>query len=555
VQNQAVETPSQPNAARNWSRNDYVALIAICAAAAMVVLPGLGTFGIIDPSDGLYAEGAREMMELKNYITPHFNYLPFYEKPILLYWMMIASYSIFGVQEWAARLPSALCAISTCGVVFALSRFFIARNAAVYSALILISCPLFAAVGMLALTDMPLCFFLTTTMLIFLRRLSGDNSKLIWAGYVSLGCAVLTKGPLPIALTVMVFAAYLLLISGDNLKKPAWYWQKFQQLEPAIGIPIVLIIALPWFVVESVVTNGEFFQEFFIRQNLGRLGGMVNHVMPFWFYFPVLLVGTIPWVAFQFLVPEMLRKLLERRSIAFPANALALFCLCWSVVVFVFLTIVKTKLATYILPVVPPIALTVGILFDRWELVKPRTRLFSAGTLMASLLFIGAGILPMISDHLPQKLTDGRITLLEIGAVLLAIGWIEFSYRIWRDQINQAFKTVLSFSVAAMAIIIPTAISVVDKEDDQPLRQLIFQARDAHARLSVFARTCTAAPFYLRESVPMITNEQEYQAFVNDSDRPHWILASKDVVPQLLVHPGEIKLVGKKGKWSMFSLQ
>jgi hypothetical protein len=251
----------------------------------------------------------------------------------------------------------------------------------------------------------------------------------------------------------------------------------------------------------------------------------------------------------------MTKQLLQRRSVVFPANALGLFSLCWSVVVFVFLTAVKTKLATYILPVVPPLALTVGMHFDRWGLSKPRKALFTAGVSIASLLFVSAGILPMISDQLPQKMTDGRIILLLIGIFILALGWIAFSFRVWQSEVEQAFRTVLGSSIAGMALLIPTSISVYDKIEDAPLRQLIAQAHDRNARLSTFARTCTAAPFYLKESAPMITNEQEYQTFLHDSDRPHWILASKDVVPQLLVHPGEIKLIDKKGKWSMFSLK
>ncbi len=521
----------------------------------MIVLPGLNIFGIIDPSDGLYAEGAREMLEMKNFITPHYNYLPFYEKPIMIYWMMSASYSLFGVHEWVARLPSALCAIATSGIVFSMSRYFVSREVALNAAIVLATSPLFAVVGMLALTDMPLCCFFTTSMLIFFRRLNGDRSAILWLGYASLALAVLTKGPLPIALAAMVFAAYLLLTSGANLKKPAWYWRQILQLEPFKGMAITLGLALPWFVAESIVTHGDFFQEFFIRQNLGRLGGLVNHVMPFWFYFPVIILGTCPWIIFHFLVPQMTIKLLTKRSISLPENALALFCLCWSAVVFVFLTIVKTKLATYILPVVPPIAIIVATYFDRWGLTKPRKSLLVAGIAIASFLYVASGVLPIASHSLPEKLSSGYVSALVSGVLILAIGWTVFSIRTWQNKIERAIQTVLCYSVLGVAVIIPAAISIFDIEQDRPLRQLITRARSENVRLSTFTRTCTAAPFYMQESVPMITNEQEYQTFLHDSDKPHWILASKDVVALLLVHPGEIKLIEQKGKWSLFSLK
>lgn len=549
------ESEKTPGFGDKWSRTDYISLLLVCCASALIVLPGLSIFGIIDPSDGLYAEGAREMLEMKNFITPHYNYLPFYEKPIMIYWMMIASYSLFGVHEWAARLPSALCAIATSGIVFSMSRYFVSRDAALKAAIVLATSPLFAVVGMLALTDMPLCCFFTTSMLIFFRRLNGDRSAALWLGYASLALAVLTKGPLPIALAAMVFAAYLLLTSGANLKDPAWYWRQILKLEPFKGMAITLGLALPWFVAESIVTHGDFFQEFFIRQNLGRLGGLVNHVMPFWFYFPVIILGTCPWIIFQFLAPQMTIKVLTKRSISLPENTLTLFCLCWSAVVFVFLTLVKTKLATYILPVVPPIAIIVGTYFDRWEATKPRKSLLAAGVSIASFLFIAGGVIPIASHKLPEELSSGYVSALVAGVLVLAIGWTIFSIRTWQNKIALAIQTVLCCSVLGVAVVIPAAISIFDIEQDRPLRQLINRARSENVRLSTFTRTCTAAPFYMQESVPMITNEQEYQTFLHDSEKPHWILASKDVVALLLVHPGEIKLIDQKGKWSLFSLK
>lgn len=538
-----------------WTRADRISLLIVCLASAFIVLPGLNSFGIIDPSDGLYSEGAREMLEMKNFITPHYNYIPFYEKPIMIYWMMIVSYSIFGVHEWVARLPSALCAIATVGIVFSMARYFVSRTAALYSSIILATSPLFAVVGMLALTDMPLCFFLSTTILIFFRRLNGDSSPILWLGYASLGLAVLTKGPLPIALTAIVFLAYLMLTSGANFKNPNWYWKQMLKLEPFKGMALTLGFAVPWYVAESIVTHGDFFQEFFIRQNLGRLGGLVNHVMPFWFYFPVIILGTCPWIIFHFLLPRETITLLSKRSNPPPENALPLFCLCWSVAIFVFLTIVKTKLATYILPVVPPIAIMLGLYFDRWSEVKPGKRLFITSSVIAGLLFIAAGAMPFACQKLPEKISGDCIAVLVAGTLILAIGWEIFSFRVWQNKMEQALATVLCTSVIGIALVIPAAISAFDVEQDQPLRQLIYRARNENVRLSTFTRTCTAAPFLMKESVPMITNEQEYQTFLHDSERQHWILASKDVVPMLLMHPGEIKLIEQKGKWSLFSLK
>ncbi len=103
-------------------KNPFVLLVLVGVVAALALFPGLGMFGIFDPSDGLYMECAREMLELKDWCTPNFNYQPFFEKPILIYWMMASCFKIFGISEWSARLASAIPAMLTVVIVYVFTR-------------------------------------------------------------------------------------------------------------------------------------------------------------------------------------------------------------------------------------------------------------------------------------------------------------------------------------------------------------------------------------------------------------------------------------------------
>src|ERR1700719_4727219 len=99
---------SVPGSCMGWRSIDGIYLFVVIALALIIFLPKLGSFGLLDPSDALYSEGAREMVESGNYITPSVNYLPFFEKPILIYWLIAASYRLFGISELAARPAEAI---------------------------------------------------------------------------------------------------------------------------------------------------------------------------------------------------------------------------------------------------------------------------------------------------------------------------------------------------------------------------------------------------------------------------------------------------------------
>src|ERR1700733_12464233 len=114
-----------------WTKLDWRIMAGFFLLGILLFFPGLDSYGILDPSDGLYTEGAREMVESGNYITPYLNYQTFFDKPVLIYWLIAASYKLFGIAPWSARVPVALAGILTPVAMYAFGRQLMRRRAAV----------------------------------------------------------------------------------------------------------------------------------------------------------------------------------------------------------------------------------------------------------------------------------------------------------------------------------------------------------------------------------------------------------------------------------------
>src|SRR5262249_50985575 len=143
----------------------------IATIALLCFLPGLGTYKMLDPTDSFFVETGREMLFAHHYLTPLFNYTDWLDKPAFPFLLIVASYKVFGVNEWAARLPSALSAVALTMCTYSSAARMLGRRVGVLAGLILAACPLFCAVGHLALSDEPLSLFLGIALLGFAQAL------------------------------------------------------------------------------------------------------------------------------------------------------------------------------------------------------------------------------------------------------------------------------------------------------------------------------------------------------------------------------------------------
>lgn len=379
----------EPFGAKDWQLIGLLALIA-----SLMFLPCLGSAGLFDPTDSFFIESGREMFETNNLIVPLMNYEPWLDKPALAFWFIVQSFKTFGVNEFAGRFPSALSGILIVLSTFVLTRQLLGRRQAFLSALTLTASPLFLIVGHVALTDEPLALFLTISLLSIINFIVRKKTLFLLIGYFSLAMAALCKGPLALVIVGLITLGYLVLTA------PRKILSSILSLKPLLALAFLLVVTVPYYVWAHIGTDGQFTNAFFLRQNLGRMVGVVNHVNPFWWYIPVVLGGFFPWSLILLSSKSFLIKCFKLRGKLFtPRQKLAFFSICWATIGFLFFSAIPTKLQTYIVPIFPALAIVTGIYLDVLLRLR-RTTAFIVSTI--SLLIISCGapfFVYFLNDH------------------------------------------------------------------------------------------------------------------------------------------------------------
>lgn len=393
-------------------------LLALLALSGLLFFLGLGDMGLTDRDEGRNAEAGREMFESGDRLTPTFNGELRVAKPVFLYWMMDWSYHLFGVNEFAARVPSALFGV---GLIL-LHYLFLAhqreRTVALFGALMLLLNLEILGLGRMALTDSILIFFITASLYGFWLGLHGDGAvrRWIWAFYIGMALATLTKGPVGFALPLLVAAIYL-----TWTRRWRDYWH---QGVPLAGMALFMLLAAPWYAAMFYL-HGDAYASGAKANTIGRfLSPMEGHQGTVFFYLPVLLIGFFPWSA---LLPVPLYRTLrdwrgngitgpreraaspspETPAPPTPTRELELFAALWVVGVFIFFTASSTRLPHYIGPLLPAAALVTASYWSR-GLHDPMTKgLRGSMHLMMGLgylLAIGFACLPTLYAHYATKM-------------------------------------------------------------------------------------------------------------------------------------------------------
>jgi len=248
---------------------------------------------LFDPDEGRYAEIPREMVASGDWVTPRLNGLRYFEKPPLQYWATAALYMVFGVHEWTARLWSASLAFLCIPMVFAFARRIgYSPETAVIAAALLAVNPYFALMGQLNLLDQGFTFFLSAAVFSFViaqRESLEPRRSRTWMllTWTSLALAILSKGIVTLVLAGATLGLYMIVTRDAS---------RLRRLNLALGIPLMLLIAVPWFwAVQS--RNPDFLQFFFVHEHLQRYFTTVHErVQPFWFFFPIVLLALLPLI-------------------------------------------------------------------------------------------------------------------------------------------------------------------------------------------------------------------------------------------------------------------
>ena len=313
------------------------------------ILP-LGLRPMVTPDEFRYAEIPREMLVHQRWVVPTLNGLPYFEKPVLGYWLNAVSIGAFGPSPFSVRLPSAIASgVTALLVVWLAAHVSFGRATTALSAAILLSSLQFFGTGVFAVLDGPFTAFVTGTMVFFYVGFSASDSgrRIRWLALSGCCCgaAFLTKGFIGVVLPFLSIVTFV------------FFEQKLWKAVKVAWIPALaaVVAALPWSILVHIRETG-FWRYFVWTEHIQRFlhPGNGQHPEPIWFFLPILVVGALPWTP---VLPAALEGLRADKSF----RSVVVYASCWFVVPCVFVSLSSGKLATYVLPSYPPLALLTAI--------------------------------------------------------------------------------------------------------------------------------------------------------------------------------------------------
>ena len=438
---------AKPLARTGWA-------ILILATLYVCYFSHLGAIGFVGPDEPRYAWIARDMAETGDWVTPRLYGKPWFEKPPLFYWGAALCIKLFGVSEAAARLPSAISALlATLALAWLAWRLYGAETAR----WLLLLLP--TTVGMIgfshaAATDMPFSGMLTIAMVsavVVLRlvpagagraSLAPTDSSTPWAALVLfgffLGLAVLAKGPAGIILCGGAIFFWAIFTKR---------WRDAVRLFHPVTIGAFCLTALPWYIL-CARRNPDFFRIFIIEHNFKRyLTPEFQHIQPFWFYVPVLLLALLPWTVSSAIV---LRGVRGPANAGDWSNSPGLFLGCWAMFPIVFFSISKSKLPGYVLPAISPLGLLIAQRISlRVRKVVPGDRWIR---ITSGLTLITLGFLALVQLEWTPFVRPGLVLAVG-GCAILAL----------RNLRSGLAISVLALTVAIAAILTGNTREVLDQ--------------------------------------------------------------------------------------------
>lgn len=333
---------------------------------------------LVDPDEGRNAEVMRELAAAGDLVIPHLAGMPYLDKPPALFWLGSAAVRVLGPVPLAARLPAILAGVATLLVLAAFARRAGGEHVGWRAPALLAAAPLFATMSAYVIFDVPLGLCVTVVWTALARELAlGACARRRGWMYAAIGAGLLVKGPVMLAWALGgSLATALLMRSRRPLAWLAW-WP---------GWVLALGLALAWFV-PACLRHPEYPRYAFLEETLERMtSGAFKREQPWWFVPAVLVGGTLPW---SLLTPWRARALRAARASARPGVAVALGFALFAAV---FFTFSRSKLVTYLIPALPPLAYLAALCWDHVPRPLPRLgRLAWVAALAFTPLVVTAG--------------------------------------------------------------------------------------------------------------------------------------------------------------------
>jgi len=505
-------------------KNNLFPIFLLAIISLLLIFFQLGTPSLWQGDEGIYAEIAREMLESGDLITPHYNYVPRFDKPPLYFWLTALIYPFFGFASFAVRFWPAIFGLATVFLVFFLGKKIWNSKVGLCSALIFLTSFQNVVQSRVAVMDTMLTFWFLLSIYLFLHWYDSKKWCYFYYAAIAMGFATLTKGPIG-----FLFPGLVLVISLIVRKELNLLFNK----RIILAILIFFIVTLPWYIAVYMANGMSFISDFFCYQNIARYTKAIEqHGAPWYFYFLVVLFGFFPWVTFLlFPIIELIKKtifLIRGNSKTKEYPFAILFLAIWTFFVFIFFSFSQSKLPGYVFPIFPVLSLFVGRSFlsmfyfegKDFKFSSPRTKSLFRISIILFLIFLGIFLavffISFVTNPPSETPFDVAILwpLIWIFAIALVLIFILFFLKpFW------CFYVMLVMSFAFWSVII---VSVLPKLEVYKSVNLASKyARDlglADSKIGVFGTIDARHIFYSQRKIDKIKNIDDLLKYLQNKN-------------------------------------
>jgi len=418
IRERASEPELETGISEDWSKLRFYAFLVYLIGLACILYFSLSIYwSKFSRAEVFFADCARAMIESNNWVTPIYREHPFFDKPILTYWLIVLMFKNFGFLHLAARVPSIFAGLGSVALTGLGGAFLFSRKVGIMAAGMVASAFMFFAFSALCMSDALLVFFDTITLTCLYASLQENSRRhlFFWIASVSVGLAFMTKGPVGIVLPAVSFLVFALVTGRLGM---------IRLKDVLVAALTVSVIAIPWFIAAYQANGWSAIVYFFVHENVQRFtGGVYDANKPIWYTLASLFYGFAPWSIFlPFALVSFVRGWGAQKHT--PKAEAALYLWTWTAVTLAFFTLSKGKCDYYMLPVYPATAILVGQFID--EQIELKRRLVPV-TLV--LLAVGFFVAACGCGFIAQTIVGGS-----------PIGWVLASIVLLATSVFMAFE-------------------------------------------------------------------------------------------------------------------
>ena len=503
------------------TKERYLYPFFLSLLAVVLFFPGLGARDFWAPGEPIYAEIIRVMFDKGQWVVATVNGQLYTDKPILYFWLALIFSKLTGeVSEWTARLPTALGGLGLVLTTYHLGKTFYNRRTGFLSGLLLATSSRVVWESRFVRLDIVLSFFLFLGFYLFLKTfIGGAPSALYLVAYLCFALATLTKGPVGLILPGFTVLCLLLLTRR---------WRELRNMHLVSGGLLVAVVIIPWLLLLHVKGEDQWLKDFIWIHNIRNYAlKPIGHIRPFHYYLWNLPPDFLPWTI---LLPGALIYYYPWRERLQQPVTLAL--LCWFAVIFIFFSISKSKIAYYLLPLLPSLALFAGsYLNNLFSEEEPREIHWKCTALLlyvlAALMLAGGIALPFVSHRVEPDLFLWALA----AALILSIGSVGMILLLKKKKIELSFWVLIAVFASAVCISGIGLLPHLDRyKSPRAMGEFIQREISAKAPVYIYQNTMSDFNYYAhRETIPVLRSMEALEQVSLQGQETYLLISERDL--------------------------